>query len=208
MRLAACFPCLLLVTPASAGHQLQPEASVGVYVSFEQAPREILPAALREEVRSILAPLGFHIEWRDMAAAGAEAWADLAVVTFQGHCDFDGTAFPAFVPGALGWTRVTDGHIQPFAEIDCDRIGSLVQNRLRALPFEDRERLFERAVARVVAHELYHVFVRTLVHGETGAGKAEFTASDLLSDRFPFRAEQARALRQSSARDLEELAGP
>jgi hypothetical protein len=48
-----------------------------------------------------------------------------------------------------------------------------------------------------VAHELYHVFANTEIHGVWGVGRAEFTARDLLSGDFRFDVQQARALRMT-----------
>jgi hypothetical protein len=92
---------------------------------------------------------------------------------------------------------VTNGVIQPFAEIDCDRIGGMIQS----VSVHAGERLFARAIGRVVAHELYHIFVKTSVHEGSGVGKQEFTTRDLLSDRFTFHPVQARALRTRSDED-------
>src|SRR5262249_44109293 len=96
--------------------------------------------------------------------------------------------------GALGWTQVNDGLVQPFAGIDCDRIGAMIQS----VSARAGERSFARAVGRVVAHELYHIFVKTSAHEGSGVGKQEFTTRDLLSDHFTFHPVQARALRLRS----------
>jgi hypothetical protein len=142
----------------------------------------------------LLAPLGFDLEWRDTSTAGREAWADLAVVTFQGRCRL-GEPFPRFVPGPLGWTDLEDGKVQPFAVVDCDRIAALLQYWL---PPQHAESLFQRAIGRVLAHELYHVFTRTVAHGPSGAAKAEFTALDLISRSFRFQTPREHPLRAST----------
>ena len=197
MRLLAF--SLLLSGSAFGGGRHEPKAAVGVYVIYEHLSSG--RALLQSDVQSILLPLGFSIQWRDMKTAGREAWVDLALLRFQGHCDLFRASGIAFVPGALGETHVSDGRIQPFAEIDCDRIGNLLQPDLAAVREPDRERLFQRALARVVAHELYHIFAKTPVHEPTGVGKAEFTASDLLSNRFQFHPAQASVLLKSSSDD-------
>lgn len=194
------FSLALMSWRALAGDGNSPAAPTGVYVEFEHPSRGGLSSTLQNEVESILSPLGFDVQWRDAEVAGSEAWADLALVKFQGHCDLDGGPYPDFVPGPLGWTHVSDGRIQPFAGIDCDRIGALVQSQLTFVPTRHREYVFQRAIARVVAHELYHILAETGAHQGTGVGKAEFTALDLLSGKFHFHPAQARALRDSSAR--------
>lgn len=204
MKLVAFF-LMVLSGPVFGGDSKTPDAPVAVYVRFEHASSQKLREILQADVQAILAPLGFNLQWRTMETAGKEAWVDLALVTFKGHCDLSSTSKFNFVPGALGETRVSDGRIQPFADIDCDRIGALLTPGLTSLRRRDRERLFQRAVARVVAHELYHILVRTSAHESTGVGKAEVTASDLLADRFPFHPAQAHALLKTSADDALQL---
>ena len=43
-----------------------------------------------------------------------------------------------------------------------------------------------RALARVIAHEIYHIVAGTTDHHETGVAKAAFSARDLTGARFEF----------------------
>jgi len=56
--------------------------------------------------------------------------------------------------------NLTDGTILPFVEVDCGRIGAFLGPGLFALSSRAREKVFLRAIARVAAHELYHVFTQ------------------------------------------------
>ena len=205
MKLVA-FSLLALAETVFAGDRDAPKAPVGVYLEFEHPSSDAELSLLESEVGSILGPLGFDLRWRGMDAVGREVWVDLALVTFRGHCDLASVP-PKFDSAAptLGETHLVGGKIQPFAKIECDRIGALVKPRLVPVRGQDRERLFQRAIARVVAHELYHIFAGTAAHESTGLGKAVFTTSDLLSDRLQFDPAQAHALRQTSAGDALQL---
>ena len=187
---------MILSGPAFGGDNQIAKATVGVYAEYVQPLSAKVRTGMQREVNSILSPLGFDIQWRDAAAGGNEVWADLALIQFQGDCNPQNKVYSLFSPGPLGWTRITDGIIQPFAFIDCDRIGAMIQS----VSVHADERLFARAAGRVVAHELYHIFVRTSHHGGSGVGKQEFTTRDLLSDHFTFQPVQARALRIRSER--------
>ncbi len=166
------------------------KAPVALYAQFEHQPSDPATGMLQRELHAILAPVGFNFEWRSSADAGSEVWAALAVVTFKGHCDARDLAHAShFAGGALGWTHVSDGRILPFTEVDCDRIGAFLESQLFALPLLVRQRVFQRAIARVVAHELYHVFRQTTAHGPWGVAKAEFNTQELLAERFRFESE-------------------
>lgn len=188
---------MILSGPAFSSDETPSKATVAIYAEYQHPLSDTVRSGVQTEVDSILSPFGFDIQWREAAAGGTEAWADLAVIKFQGDCNPQKNVYPVFSPGPLGWTQIADGVIQPFAFIDCDRIGAMMQ-RVAVHP---DERLFARAIGRVVAHELYHVFVKTSVHGGSGVGKEEFTTRDLVTDRFTFHPVQARALRTRSDAD-------
>ena len=174
------------------------ESPVAIYFDFELPPNAHMPFLIQADVQAILPPLGFDLQWRARGPASQEVWSDLAFVSFRGQCDIGLAALGRFQIGALGSVQAINGEVQPFVEIDCSRIGALLETQLPLLRAQTPERLFARAVARVVAHELYHVFVKTKIHDNSGVGKPEFTASDLLSNHFEFSKDQTRALRDKS----------
>ena len=92
--------------------------------------------------------------------------------------------------------------ILPFSDVDCDRIRIFVQRDLLLLKAEEREEAFGRAVGRVLAHELYHIFAHTAHHGSDGVGKAAYTVQELLCDEFQFEEHEALALRSANGRTL------
>ena len=98
-------------------------------------------------------------------------------------------------PGALGWTHLSDGVILPFSDIDCDGIRRFVQSGLLRVDTRNQEETYGRAVGRVLAHELYHVFANTPHHGTQGVAKAAYTARELLSKVFHFERGEFQALR-------------
>ena len=77
-------------------------------------------------------------------------------------------------------TDMSDGEILPFSDIDCDAIRSFLQRDLLRMPEVNRDVSYGRAIARVLAHELYHIFVRTTKHAAQGIGKPSFTVQELL----------------------------
>jgi len=172
-------------------------APITLYTQFEQAPPGGVLKALQDEVASIMAPIGIRFEWRDLGKTGGhEVSAELAVVTFKGRCDAAGLLTRSKFEGALGWTHVSDGQILPFTDVSCDRVREFVQTGLLAFRVEDREAKYGRALGRVLAHELYHIFANTLRHG-SGVAKESYSVQDLLADDFQFEAKETRMLQTS-----------
>jgi hypothetical protein len=199
--------CLALFGwPMYGAEDVSAKAPVALYVKFDRQPPDSATYILQRELHAILAPVGFDFEWRPTDDRN-EVWAALAVVTFKGHCDArDLVRANRFAGGALGWTHVSDGRILPFTEVDCDRIGAFLESQLFALPLPVREKVFQRAIARVLAHELYHVFTQTAAHAPWGVAKAEFSTEELLSESFRFQNREARALRRWGAQAWQQFA--
>jgi hypothetical protein len=188
----------LAALPAIAEERLVELPSV-LYTSFQNTMPVAVRHALEDEVEDIMGPLGRHFVWRSLATVkGNEISSELAVLTFKGHCDVEGLTLREIHPGALGWTHVSDGAILPFSEIDCDRVKGFVQKELLFKKSSDREEAFGRAIARVVAHELYHIFAQTHHHGADGVAKSAYTVHELLSDDFHFEERDCQALRSKT----------
>ena len=176
-------------------------APITLYTQFQQAPPGAVLQALRDEVESIMAPIGIRFEWRDLnQTQGHEVSAELAVVTFKGRCDTAGVGTHSRFEGALGWTHVSDGQILPFTDVSCDRVREFVQSGLLLFRMEDREARYGRALGRVLAHELYHIFANTTRHGSMGVAKESYSVQDLVADDFQFQAKESRMLQANRPR--------
>ena len=154
---------------------------------------------LKAEVDSIMRPSGLRFTWRKLPAAGySEVSVELAVITFKGRCDVTGLSPHGSDPGPLGWTHISDGVILPFAEVDCQSLRGFIQRRLLRMPAVGREAAYGRALGRVLAHELYHIFANTTRHGSCGVGKSKFTAEELLSPEFQLAEGESSALQRAN----------
>jgi hypothetical protein len=198
LSLKRALSCLALAVLPALGDERLVELPSVLYTTFQNSTPVTIRHALEDEVEAIMGPSGRHFVWRSISGVkGHEISSELAVLTFKGRCNVQNLSFKEMRPGALGWTHVSDGAILPFAEIDCDRIRSFVQKELLFRKADEREEVFGRAMARVVVHELYHIFANTQHHGAEGVAKAAYTVHELLSDDFVFDEAQCRTLRTS-----------
>jgi hypothetical protein len=199
----------LAALPALSEPRVIRAAPITLYTNFlQQNPPPAVLEALQDELAGIMTPIGLRFDWRSLAASeGREVSVELAVITFRGGCDVENLAPFSAMPGALGWTHVSDGAILPFSEIDCDGIRHFLQGDLLHVRKEDREEVFGRALARVLAHELYHIFANTQQHGSWGVGKAAYSIQELLSHTFRFEHRETNALRAGKAKALLDTPG-
>jgi hypothetical protein len=147
-------------------------------------------AAMRAELQRLLLPAGIEIVWKNSADHKAgENFEMLAVGLFDGSCSGAEPAVDALT--SLGDTSISNGHILPFFHVDCARV-------IRLLGSHAEPAAVGRALARVIAHELYHIVAQTTDHHDTGAAKAVFSARDLTNALFEFDAWSVARMRPVS----------
>lgn len=202
----------LLATVLSAAEAPPRGAALPPILLFTQT-QEAIPAAvqdaMRDEVDSIMAPAGFHFEWHDLAEASQAGIAvELAVLTFRGSCDTPVTLLrkPTETQRALGFTASSDGEILPFTTVDCDRTRTFLAAAVLRLPADERQPAFGRALGRILAHELFHIFASTPRHASSGIAKESYTVQDLLTDDFSFEEREYEMLRNGKAHTALSLA--
>jgi hypothetical protein len=187
----------MLPLGAAPGARLAP---ITIYSNFQQQTSAAVLNALQHEVQAIMSPMGLYFKWLDLSTnRGNQPALELAVITFKGRCDLTGTVPPDANPGALGWTHVSDGVILPFADVDCTAVRAFLQRDLLSSRAEESAAIFGRALGRVLAHELYHIFANTRHHGAEGVGREFYTVHDLLTADFHFEARESQALIHSAA---------
>lgn len=168
---------------------------VTVYTRFEQKHSERLFETLRREVASIMAPVGLRFEWRSLEDPSHALSSELVVVSFKGACRMDELLLPHVDSGNLAWSYVNDGHLTPFSDVDCNLVREFINPAVIHGNWVDREAMLGRALGRVLAHELYHIFLDTKRHATGGVAKPFFTVHDLVEDHFNLQAKDAQALR-------------
>lgn len=161
-----------------------------IYTEFESRPATGVFQALQDEVATLMASQGIHFVWKSLPAEDHAIWGELAVVKLSGRCEVLPTANHTQRDNRLGWTHISDGEVLPFAEVDCEAIRAFVLRNLFLLRVETREKVYGRAVGRVVAHELLHIFARTADHSSHGVDQATLTVSDLLGDHLVWNANE------------------
>ena len=161
-----------------------------LYTQFEHPAPPGVFQAIRDEVNHLMAPNGLQFVWRSLPETESSVWPELAVLTFTGRCEV--LPLSAIWPrdDRLGWTHLSDKVVLPFATIDCNAIFEYVYEALWTKPPRLRERLLGRAIGRVTAHELLHIFSQTPAHGNHGVDHPSLTPAQLLADRMEFDASE------------------
>jgi hypothetical protein len=70
-----------------------------------------------------------------------------------------------------------------------------VERNLISVPSSNRQAVYGRAIARVLAHELYQFLANPKGHASGGLAKAAYSAEDLMAQSFRFGRKQYDCLR-------------
>jgi hypothetical protein len=146
---------------------------------------------MKVEFERIMLPAKLQLEWR-MAdgLTGQETFEQIVIARFKGDCEADRTAKATWISPSLGLTHIIDGSLSPFAELDCGQIRALMAQNPAAETTIQFSRLLGRAMARVLAHEVYHAVLKTAEHGARGIAKASLTRADLFGGVLRFQPDQ------------------
>ena len=180
---------------------------LGIFMDFDATPGNSSLAVMQKEVASLLKPSGIKVNWRLTGEnKGDEPYARLVVLKFNGSCRVDGrllqqkVGVAAVEPGeplTLGDARVENGRVLPFSEVKCDEVRKALSYLTPAASQEQRQVALGIAMARVVAHELYHMLARTTSHAMRGLAKASQPLPELISSRkLVFERQDSEAIRK------------
>jgi hypothetical protein len=177
-------------------------APLAIYYSFDTAPPRTMFTAMQSELTRILAPARLQVAWRsvDNRPPVAEAFREIVVLRFRGACQFEKDPVdvasgpdPAGLP--LAETELVDGHILPFGEVRCDQLRRFIAPVVGNVKRDRANAALGRAVARVGAHELYHMLTGSMLHASRGIARAEHSRAELVAVSFTFARPEQEWLR-------------
>ncbi len=189
---ARLLACLLLTSAFVAGSEpssVVPGPVVEVYLKATDASSSAALDEMKVEIVTLMQTAGVGVEWRKSNEETPVSRGDLVVVTFSGICQ----APPRKVPiqrlkslPPLAASSVVDGRILPFVSMNCNALSHFVGPLLSDHSSAQRDFVYGRAMARLLAHELSHVLVQTRDHTETGIAKSQVSSAELLAEHFGF----------------------
>jgi hypothetical protein len=167
------------------------EKTLVVFLTSDSVIAPAVSSGIKQELGHLLQAAAIHVKWQDPVVDRGGSENDFAaVIRLRGACrpTEPSTRFEHTVSGpfTLASSAVADGVILPFGDIDCAALNSFLGPSLWREPDQVREFVYARAVARLMAHELYHVIGQTHVHARSGVAEPAFTVAELLSDHFEF----------------------
>jgi|SRR5579871_1074641 len=195
--------CLLCVCSCAARSQTIDASRADLVVYLKAGSSASLAALdeMKQELWELMNPTGFRIAWRDARSSTQIQASHVAVVELRGVCApprVDVRMAPAKQGLPLASSSTSDGEVLPFSAIDCAALNRFLGPSLGKKAEAVRNFIYGRAMARLLAHELYHVLAHTQEHTLAGIAKPSFSIKDLLAEHFGFERAALDKLRQPS----------
>jgi hypothetical protein len=182
----------------SAGFIANP--SLTVVLDFAGPSSNKAISQMKQEVDGIMREAGLHLEWRSFDEATGTSHPDLVVIRFRGACSLDPGSLKEDKAGTgvgpLAFTYSTDGVVQPFGEVACDKVAASVRSVLSPCDFLRADFLLGRALGRVLAHELVHMLTGSDAHAREGVAKARLSGKDLITNLLVLSPPDIKRLRE------------
>ena len=202
-RLLATF-CLLFVSTfvARADSSIPIGTTLEVYVKGGQSSTPDVLAAMSRELDGLMRAAGFRVILRGMDDSASNVPAEhLVLVELRGVCVAQFSTLstaPLLSSVPLASSSVSDGKILPFSWVDCAALNRFLAPAAAHQTQAEQDYLYGRSLARLLAHEFYHVLAQTDDHAPAGIAKARFSISDLLADHLDFETFALDRLRPST----------
>jgi hypothetical protein len=162
---------------------------ITVLLDFDKPHSHVPLKAMQSELQSILYRAGLSPELRVKDELPPDPqFGDLLIFKMKGHCSTEQLPIGAILDerGPLAWTYESDGEMLSFGEVQCDRVRLSLQRLYGPQTAEMHSTLYGKALARVVAHEMYHMLSNSSEHTKAGVTKSSLTPRELAEDPMPF----------------------
>lgn len=194
-----------IVSISAAASELPPVGSITIYLKSGAADVAAV-GYMKRELSGLMQTAGYRLEWVNASAAIPDVRnGQLVVLALTGDCT---VRRDSLEPGedfgieSLASTPVSDGEILPFSTLHCDTLNRVLGGAIAAASDQRRPWLYGRAMARLAAHELYHVLTNTRSHSQAGVSKPCFSSRDLLADHFEFENAALAKMRRGAPAEI------
>lgn len=167
------FACLAI--PSAFGE------GITIVLDFQGPRSEPSVAEMKREFAGIMKGSALHFDFRSRSQASQEALSDLVLVRFTGKCVLEPVGYLYDERGPMAFTYSTEGIVQPFSEVACDKVTSAVRSAMAGGDFAKADLLLGRALGRVLAHEVMHILSKSGAHGRTGVAKTALSGTQLIA---------------------------
>ena len=167
---------------------------ITIVLDFEGRHSEQAVAEMKREFTGILKDAPVTVDWRTRQQAQREALANLVVVRCKGTCIFDPVGYLYDERGPMAFTYAAPGEVQPFSDVACDRVNTVLRSALSSSDYSKGNVLLGRALGRVLAHEFVHMLSASAIHGREGVARESLSGNQLIAPELRLATEDLERL--------------
>jgi hypothetical protein len=170
-----------------------------VLVDFEKPHSEISLQAMRRNLDQILTPAGIAVDVELKSDLPPDPqFADLVVFKMKGSCTMNARPMPIGAlsdeRGPLAMAYSSDGEVLHFGEVECDRLRHSLIRVLGPGTNTKSQNALGRAMAMVIAHEIYHMVGNAKKHTLHGLTKTSLSGDELLDGKLKLPSQAVEVL--------------
>ena len=183
-------------TPGQGGQRAEPLALAAH--SEQEVPAEITEALL-QELRRIFLAAGLEPEWHRMPGMIeiTSVWEPVSIY-LHGDCRLRGAQSDIKYDGGLAYVERTDGELRPHIHVDCGKIAAFMHQGITSFNLQRADLTMGRAMARIIAHELFHYLTKNPDHGDSELFASAVDCQVLLKAHADFLAKEVGELRKAT----------
>jgi hypothetical protein len=202
VRLLVCSRLLALSLAVALRALPDPSfSSLTVVLDYEQPHSTSSFEAMKTELNAIMKGIGFQIDVKEKSSLAPKSqFAGLVMFRMTGHCDATPIPLEALSDerGPLAMAYSANGEILPFGEVRCDRVRRSLQRSLgRGIPSQSNRLAYGSALAKVMAHEIFHMLAREPRHTKAGLTKDALSSRELLDHNLSLPESARQAIRRN-----------
>lgn len=171
--------CIYALLVAAAAPCARAEG-ITIVLEFQGPKNDQSVAEMKREFEGIMKSSSLTFDWKSRAQAENASFADVVVVRFKGACVLKPVPYLIDERGPMAFTYSTEGEVQPFSEVACDRLTSVVRSAMSSSDYANADQLMGRAMGRVLAHEMVHILTRSGAHAHSGIAKTALSGHQLI----------------------------
>lgn len=209
VRFIAVAVAVTLLPKPCAG--VYPESRDGLVIvtQWERVPSRWLLESYERELGNLMLDLGIRFQLSTLEEASSRSFTGPIVVLrmVEGRRHLQGRS-PNVPASALAWTHISETEVTPFGAVDLAALRSFLRWCAGAGTAPNSMVREGAAIARVAAHELYHMLTRSTTHSDCGLMKPLLSRQELLDLRSPEWTEENRRIAlEVLARRATQMAG-
>ncbi len=173
--------------------------SLTVLMDFENPHSDISLQAMRRDLGQILTPVGIVVDVAIKSDLPPDPqFADLVVFKMKGFCSMNAKPVPIGAlsdeRGPLAMAYASDGEVLHFGEVECDRLRRSLVRILGPGTTTKSQNALGRAMAMVIAHEIYHMVGNAKNHTHHGLTKTSLSGDELLDGKLKLPSQAVEVL--------------